>query len=142
MKGMLKTTSKIVSCLILTAFWSQIAHSKMDIKTGRDSTGRTAYEILGVPETSSLAEIKTKMRTLVMKLHPDISAGNATAEEQIKLINAAYDYLKSEERREAYDKLISQNKHPSVKNAERKNATFKFFGETETWNDEKKIDFT
>jgi hypothetical protein len=62
------------------------------------------YEVLGVPETATMAQIKRKYRTLVREYHTDITDyPKAWAEERVKAINAAYAILGDERRRAAYD---------------------------------------
>lgn len=54
-----------------------------------------AYEILGVPQTSSFAEIKATFRELAKKTHPDLaeSKGDSSAAERFIQILAAYEVL-------------------------------------------------
>lgn len=57
---------------------------------------RNPYEILGVREGASIDEIKKAYRELVKKYHPDQYSNNPLsdlAEEKLKEINQAYDYL-------------------------------------------------
>lgn len=61
------------------------------------------YEILGVSKNATADEIKKAYRTLAFKYHPDRNAGDKTAEEQFKQINAAYDVLGDENKRRNYD---------------------------------------
>jgi DnaJ-class molecular chaperone len=53
------------------------------------------YEILGVPESASLEEIKLAYRRKLSSTHPDRSSEfmKSTDEEITKLINLAYDEL-------------------------------------------------
>lgn len=62
------------------------------------------YEVLGVAKDADAAEIKKKYRLLARKYHPDVSK-EADAEERFKQINEAYDVLKDDEKRGAYDQL-------------------------------------
>lgn len=57
------------------------------------------YEILGVPKTASIEEIKKAYRKLAMKHHPD-KGGN---EEIFKEISDAYSILGDEEQKKKYD---------------------------------------
>ncbi|MBM3510207.1 MAG: molecular chaperone DnaJ [Alphaproteobacteria bacterium] len=66
---------------------------------------RDYYEVLGVERKASLDDIKRSFRKLAMKYHPDKNPGDTAAEHQFKEINEAYDVLKDEEKRAAYDQL-------------------------------------
>lgn len=65
------------------------------------------YEILGVDRSASADEIKKAYRKLAMKHHPDQNKDNPKAEEKFKEINEAYDILKDEQKRAAYDRYGS-----------------------------------
>ncbi|OHA01953.1 MAG: molecular chaperone DnaJ [Candidatus Sungbacteria bacterium RIFCSPHIGHO2_02_FULL_49_12] len=60
------------------------------------------YEILGVPRSSSLEEIKRAYRKLAHQYHPDKKAGN---EEKFKEANEAYQVLGNEGKRAQYDQF-------------------------------------
>ena len=65
---------------------------------------RDFYQILGVDRRASAEDIKKAYRKLAMKWHPDQNKDNAAeAEEKFKEINQAYDVLKDEQKRAAYD---------------------------------------
>jgi len=51
------------------------------------------YTILGIKNDSSLEEIKSAYRKLVIKYHPDRNKDNPEASNQIKMVNQAYDIL-------------------------------------------------
>lgn len=61
------------------------------------------YETLGVDRTANAAEIKKSYRTLAKKYHPDQNKDDKKAEEKFKSISHAYDILKDDEKRAAYD---------------------------------------
>lgn len=61
------------------------------------------YEILGVPEDASQAEIKSAFRKLAKKYHPDISK-DSNAEEKFQKVQEAYNVLGDAEKREQYDR--------------------------------------
>ncbi|MFQ3306916.1 MAG: molecular chaperone DnaJ [Candidatus Midichloriaceae bacterium] len=66
------------------------------------------YKLLGVDKSASSDEIKKAFRKLALKCHPDKNQGNKAAEEKFKEINEAYEILKDEQKRAAYDKYGSE----------------------------------
>ena len=66
---------------------------------------RDYYEILGVQRTATDAEMKASYRKLAMKWHPDRNPGDKDCEHHFKEINEAYDVLKDEQKRAAYDRF-------------------------------------
>ncbi|HEX2889259.1 molecular chaperone DnaJ [Vineibacter terrae] len=62
------------------------------------------YELLGVGRSASADEIKKAYRKLAMQHHPDRNPGDKAAEKKFKEINHAYDILKDEQKRAAYDR--------------------------------------
>lgn len=63
------------------------------------------YKTLGVDKGASADEIKKAYRKQAMKYHPDQNKDNPEAEAKFKDINAAYDILKDEQKRAAYDRF-------------------------------------
>ena len=63
------------------------------------------YEILGVSKSVSPDELKSAYRKLAMKHHPDRNPGDKSAEQKFKEINEAYDILKDDQKRAAYDRF-------------------------------------
>jgi molecular chaperone DnaJ len=63
------------------------------------------YEVLGVARTASPDDLKKAYRKLAMRYHPDRNAGDKTAEQKFKDINEAYDVLKDDQKRAAYDRF-------------------------------------
>ena len=66
---------------------------------------RDYYEVLGVAKGASADEVKKAYRKLAMKYHPDKNPGDAEAEQKFKEINEAYDVLKDEQKKAAYDRF-------------------------------------
>ena len=54
-----------------------------------------ALRILELAPTAGLAEVKARYKALVKQLHPDVTGGDGTAEERLKIINLAYSDLKA-----------------------------------------------
>lgn len=71
-------------------------------------TEKDYYEILEVSKTASADEIKKSFRRLAMQYHPDRNPGNKEAETKFKEINEAYEVLKDEQKRAAYDRYGHQ----------------------------------
>jgi molecular chaperone DnaJ len=66
---------------------------------------RDYYETLGVQRGAGADEIKKAYRKLAMQHHPDRNAGDAAAEQKFKEANEAYDVLKDDQKRAAYDRF-------------------------------------
>src|SRR5215813_5174530 len=66
---------------------------------------REFYEVLGVSKGASEADIKKAYRRLARKLHPDVNPGDKTAQKKFQEVQEAYDVLKDEEKRRAYDRF-------------------------------------
>src|ERR1043166_3789966 len=66
---------------------------------------RCYYETLGCPKGASIEALKSSYRKLAMQFHPDKNPGDASAEVKFKEINEAYDVLKDDQKRAAYDRF-------------------------------------
>ncbi|AOX20813.1 molecular chaperone DnaJ [Kozakia baliensis] len=63
------------------------------------------YAVLEVSRTASQDELKKAYRKQAMRYHPDRNPGDETAEHKFKEINEAYDVLKDDQKRAAYDRF-------------------------------------
>ena len=66
--------------------------------------GKNYYDILGVKKNATEKEIKQAYRRLARKYHPDVNAGDKSAEAKFKEINEAYEILSDKDKRPKYDK--------------------------------------
>lgn len=66
---------------------------------------RDYYEVLGVERGASADELKKAYRKLAMQYHPDRNPDNPEAADKFKELNEAYDVLKDEQKRAAYDRF-------------------------------------
>lgn len=63
------------------------------------------YDLLGASKDASAAELKKAYRQKAMKYHPDKNQGDKESEHKFKEVNEAYDVLRDEEKRAAYDRF-------------------------------------
>ena len=66
------------------------------------------YEALGIPRNASAEDIKKAYRKLAMECHPDRNPGDHVAEHRFKELSEAYDILKDDGKRAAYDRYGHQ----------------------------------
>lgn len=65
------------------------------------------YEVLGVSPDADADTIKKTYRKLARKYHPDVNAGDPSAEERFKSISEAYRVISDPEQRKRYDAMRS-----------------------------------
>jgi molecular chaperone DnaJ len=63
------------------------------------------YATLGVARDANADDLKRAYRKLAMQFHPDRNPGDKQAEARFKDISEAYDVLKDDQRRSAYDRF-------------------------------------
>lgn len=86
---------------------------KRQLSTASESTqpelvGENAYDLLGVSETSSFAEIKSSFRKLAKETHPDLAKSHNS--HRFVQILAAYEILSDCQKRADYDKYLLDQK--------------------------------
>ncbi|MCA3269370.1 MAG: molecular chaperone DnaJ [Thalassospira sp.] len=62
------------------------------------------YQTLGVSKSADAAALKGAYRKLAMQYHPDKNPGDKAAESKFKEVSEAYDVLRDEQKRAAYDR--------------------------------------
>jgi molecular chaperone DnaJ len=63
------------------------------------------YQVLGVPDSASQAEIKKAYRKLAKQYHPDANPNNASAADRFKEISEAHSVLSDADKRKQYDQM-------------------------------------
>lgn len=71
-----------------------------------DSSMSNLYQILGLPRSADEQQVKAAFRTLARRFHPDLNAGDETAEQRFKEVNNAYETLADPGARAAYDRAL------------------------------------
>ncbi|XP_043709865.1 uncharacterized protein LOC122658810 [Telopea speciosissima] len=90
--------------------------------------GKNAYDILGLSETSSFAEIKASFHKLAKETHPDIisSDRDPTASRRFVQILAAYEILSDSEKRAHYDRYLFSQKKVLQKNLKKRSSMYRY----------------
>jgi len=63
------------------------------------------YDTLGLSRDANAEQLKKAYRSLAMKFHPDRNPGDKSAEQKFKEVSEAYDVLKDDQKRAAYDRF-------------------------------------
>ncbi len=66
---------------------------------------RDYYEVLGLARGCAPEDVKAAYRKLAMEFHPDRNPGDNGCEHKFKEVSEAYDVLKDEQKRAAYDRF-------------------------------------
>src|SRR5262245_40630488 len=66
------------------------------------------YETLGVAKNASAEDLKKAYRKLAIQHDPDRKPGDKAAEQKFKELSQAYDILKDDQKRAAYDRYGHQ----------------------------------
>ncbi len=77
--------------------WEKIRQASQDDSRPRRkprTLERKALDTLGLDETASLNDIKSRYKELVKRHHPDANGGDRSAEERLRSVIQAYDYLR------------------------------------------------
>ncbi|KAH7883835.1 hypothetical protein F5I97DRAFT_1896032 [Phlebopus sp. FC_14] len=85
----------------------RVFHTSASLSAG----GKDPYQVLGVSKDASPAEIKKTYFALARKYHPDTNPDKG-AQEKFVEIQEAYDILKDEKKRAAYDQYGSASQQP------------------------------
>src|SRR6201986_1119373 len=75
------------------------------MSTDTPTMKRDYYETLGVEKGADQETLKKAFRKLAMECHPDRNPGDKNAEHKFKELNEAYDVLKDDQKRAAYDRF-------------------------------------
>ena len=66
---------------------------------------RDYYEVLGVGRDAAASDIKKAYRKMAMQYHPDRNPGDKAAEQSFKEASEAYEVLKDDEKKAAYNRF-------------------------------------
>lgn len=84
-------------------FLYDAVHSQLNPE--RNMSKQDYYQVLGISQNASEAELKKAYRKLAMKYHPDRTKGDKQSEERFKEATEAYEVLGDPQKRQAYDQF-------------------------------------
>src|SRR4051812_696314 len=76
---------------------------------------KSHYQLLDVPATATVEEIKKAFRAQAKVHHPDHNPGDAMSAERFRAINEAYEVLSDPARRAAYDSVLREQTLRDIK---------------------------
>ncbi|GLU08655.1 hypothetical protein SLE2022_255550 [Rubroshorea leprosula] len=90
-----------------------IGSLKIKAKINEARLETSFYELLGIPESGTLLEIKQAYKQLARKYHPDVSPPDRVEEytERFIRVHEAYETLSDPKRRATYDRDLSMGLH-------------------------------
>ncbi|XP_015074583.1 chaperone protein dnaJ 20, chloroplastic-like [Solanum pennellii] len=99
--------------VLRTKFVSYKAKSNLNDVVSCTDTGKSFYDLLGIPENGSLLEIKQAYKQLVRKYHPDVSPPDRVEEYTQRFIRVqeAYETLSDPGMRALYDIDMAKGLH-------------------------------
>lgn len=99
--------------VLRTKFVSYKAKSNLNDVVSYTDTGKSFYDLLGIPENGSLLEIKQAYKQLVRKYHPDVSPPDRVEEYTQRFIRVqeAYETLSDPGMRALYDIDMAKGLH-------------------------------
>ncbi|CCF54054.1 hypothetical protein NDA11_006022 [Ustilago hordei] len=90
--------------------WDKDDHEIFDLQSALEKSegkGANFYNILGIPRSSSQAEIKRAYRKKSLELHPDKNSGVAGAQQRFERLGLVYKILR-DGRKDRYDHFLSK----------------------------------